>query len=120
AVRHLLAAGDEEAAALLVEADIHPALNREDWGRVASELDVLPIDQVGSRPALLLARAWVLHFQGRVLAMAPLLEQAESALAGRPLADDADAHLRGELDTLWGEVWLRRGDMRATLAHAQR
>src|SRR6185369_9066936 len=62
----------------------------------------------------------VLHFQGSVLAMAPLLEQAESALAGRPLADDADVHLRGELDTLWSEVWLRRGDMRATLAHAQR
>jgi LuxR family maltose regulon positive regulatory protein len=120
AVRHLLAAGDKDAAALLVESDIHVALNREDWGRVASEIDALPLDQVSSRPPLLLARAWVLHFHGRVLAMAPLLEQAESALAGRPFSDDADARLRGELDTLWAEVWLRRGDMRAALAHAQR
>jgi LuxR family transcriptional regulator, maltose regulon positive regulatory protein len=120
AVRHLLAAGDADAAARLVESDIHPALNREDWARVASEIDVLPPVQVRSRAALLLARAWVLHFHGRVLAMAPLLEEAESAFAARPPADDEAAHLRGELDTLWAEVWLRRGDLRATLSCAQR
>jgi LuxR family maltose regulon positive regulatory protein len=120
AVRHLLAAGDRDAAARLVESDIHAALNREDWARVASEIDILPLDQISTRPALLLARAWVLHFQGRVLTMAPLLEEAESALASQPPGDDADAHLRGELDTLWGEVWLRRGDLRASLSHAQR
>ena len=33
AVRHLRAAGDDEAAASLVEANIHPALNREDGPR---------------------------------------------------------------------------------------
>jgi LuxR family maltose regulon positive regulatory protein len=120
AVRHLLAAGDEEEAARLVESDVHAALNREDWTRVANEVDALPPGYAQSRPALLLARAWVLHFHGRALAMAPLLEQAESALAGRTLADDANARLRGELDTLWSEVRLRQGDLRASLAHAQR
>ena len=120
AVRHLLAAGDDDAAARLVESDIHVGLNREAWTRVASEIDGLPPHLTGSRPALLLARAWVLHFHGRVLAMVPLLDQVELALASRSSADDADPRLRGELDTLWGEVWLRRGDLRAALAHAQR
>jgi LuxR family maltose regulon positive regulatory protein len=120
AVRHLLAAGDEDAAASLVESDVHPSLNREDWAQVASEIAVLPLNQLNRRPALLLARAWVQHFHGRVQAMTPLLEQAESALASHPLPGEAATHLRGELDTLWGEVRLRRGELQAALAHAQR
>jgi len=120
AVHHLLAAGDGDAAAHLVETDVHAALNHEDWARLARELDALPPDQRSSRPALILARAWVQHFHGRILGMAPLLEQAELALASQPLPEDVAAHLQGELDTLWGEVWLHRGDPRAALAHAQR
>ena len=94
-----------------------------------------------TRPGLLLARAWVLHFQGRVPTMAPVLEQAEPAINALPTAgaaleedsapDDAalddtsvpaddSVYLQGALDTLWGEVLLRRGDVQAALARAQR
>jgi LuxR family maltose regulon positive regulatory protein len=134
AARHLVAAGDDEAAARLVEGAVHPALNREDWAGLAGALEALPPEPREARPGLLLGRAWVLHFRGRVAAMAPLLEQAESALAARPPAAAADGaadaaadpdaeaavRLRGELDTLWGEVWLQRDDPRAALARAQR
>jgi LuxR family transcriptional regulator, maltose regulon positive regulatory protein len=119
AVRHLLAAGEIDSAAHLVEADVHAALNREDWSHIADGLAALPIDAVDSRPALLAARAWVLYFQGRAVEIAPVLERAEAALQSVPHREEAPGSLRGELDSLWSEVWICRGDARAALTSAQ-
>jgi LuxR family maltose regulon positive regulatory protein len=119
AVRHLLAADDVHWAAALVEASVHPALNREDWPQIAEWLDLLPTELVNARPALLLARAWVLYFLGRITAIPPILELAETLVECDSARGSAVGPLRGELDTLWSEVWLWRGDPRTALDRAR-
>ena len=119
AVRHLLAAGEIDSAAQLVESDVHAALNREDWSHIAEGLAALPIDVVDSRPALLAARAWVLYFQGRTVEIAPVLERAEAALQSVTNREETPGSLRGELDTLWSEVWICRDNARAALTSAR-
>ena len=60
AVRHFLEAGDPIAAAVLVETQVHPALDRENWRQLEHLIGLLPA-AVSGRPRLLLAQAW-LHF----------------------------------------------------------
>jgi LuxR family maltose regulon positive regulatory protein len=63
ALQHFLTAGAFTEAARLVEENRHDALNREDWAMLERWLNMLPRETIQGRPALLLARAWVLDFR---------------------------------------------------------
>ena len=81
AVHHALAAGDTLGAARVVEENMHALLDREDKTRLQFLLDLLPSDLATARAPLLIARAWIVHFESRYAAYAPLLTKAERAAA---------------------------------------
>jgi LuxR family maltose regulon positive regulatory protein len=122
ALTHLLAADGAEAAAALVEAHVHAALDAEDWAPLARWLGRLPDAQTAGRPVLLLARAWTAHGAGRYDAVPALLAAAAARLGagagavGGPVADACC----GEIDTLEALLHWRAGDAPGTLTRARR
>ena len=62
---HLLAAGDAPAAAALVERHAPALLEADEWLTLDRWLDLLPLEVVERRPALLLARTRVAQHRGR-------------------------------------------------------
>jgi len=80
AIRHALTAEDVAGAAELVEAQVHPLMNQEQWRLLERYLSLLPDDLLQQRPALLVARAFVNSFLSRLAAIPPLLQQAEALL----------------------------------------
>jgi LuxR family maltose regulon positive regulatory protein len=102
AIEHALAAGDTEGAARLVEQQLHPILNQEDWRTLEHWLSLLPENLIQQRPALLLARAFIFHFQSKLGAISSLLQQAEALLERSGLAlDEPDQRaVRGGIDSL--------------------
>ena len=63
ALGYALTGEDVEGAARIVEDCRHDLLNREDWISLDRYLNQLPEEVVWERPALILARAWVLDFR---------------------------------------------------------
>jgi LuxR family maltose regulon positive regulatory protein len=90
AMHHALAAGDLHRVAALIEAGKHDLLDREDWHTLDRWLNLLPDDVIEQRPALILARATVVQFQGRYAQLPPLLERAAKLLFA-PNAPNAPA-----------------------------
>ena len=97
AVRHLLAAGDSNGAARLVEEQAYPALEREEWTALAGWLRQLPQGVIDQRPGLLLAAAYTCVRTGRTVPLRALLVEAEALLA-RGDVDGATAEaMRSEI-----------------------
>lgn len=105
AVRHALAAGEPLAAVHAVEANIHPLLNREEKRRLELLLDMLPPGLTEERAPLLIARAWIMHFESRYGAYAPLLAKAEQLLLrpGQVPVEEAPAWC-GNIAALRGQL----------------
>ena len=127
AVVHALAAGDEAAAASLVEAQVHAALDREDWRQLDRILGLLPL-AVSNRPRLILAQAWLHFFRWQFGALAARLDAAERALDTAPAADQGqdngiesvpDSALRGEISLLRAALASAQGSSAATVALAE-
>lgn len=98
ALDHILAAGELEQAARLVEQYRHKLLNKGQVTILAQWLGKLPEDLIERRPALLLARAWVYrHRHGASSGYAALLPQIEALLCQQPHPTEVDA--------LWGELY---------------
>lgn len=108
AIVHALQADDLLQAASLVECHIHEMLDREEWRQLERWIGLLPAE-LQDRPRLLLARAWLSFIRYQFPAIVALLETAEAAPARetRPISEQSDVTLRGEMATL-----------RATLAYA--
>jgi LuxR family maltose regulon positive regulatory protein len=108
AVRHAVAAGDDAAAAALVERESAAVLAREDWPQLEAWLGLLPLALVRRRPTLVLADACVQYLRFQPAAVPPLLDHA-AELLDRPVpeipAGTADA-LHGSLDALRGALLL--------------
>jgi len=86
AIRHALAAGEQEWAARLVEEHFDTVFNlRGEQATIRSWLPALSEDLVRSRPRLLLAQAQMASMRGDLQVMEPLLDAAEDVI-GR--ADD--------------------------------
>ena len=86
AIRHALAAGEQEWAARLVEEHFDTVFNlRGEQATIRTWLPALSEDLVRSRPRLLLAQAQMASMRGDLQAMEPLLDAAEEVI-GR--ADD--------------------------------
>jgi ATP/maltotriose-dependent transcriptional regulator MalT len=81
AIPHLVAAGDETAAAALVERRAQGALDHEAWDELRGWLDLLPDHLTLQRPGSTVARAWVAHLGGRAAPMRRHLAAAAALLA---------------------------------------
>jgi len=104
AVRHALAAGDPLMAAKLVEGQIHPLLNRESKLRLARLLDLLPPQLCEERAPLLIARAWVMHFEHRLFGISPWLQRAAQRLPHtEDLSEVEVSRWRGDILTMQSE-----------------
>ena len=102
ALNHALAAGDLDGAAKLIEDSRHKLLNDEDWFTLERWLNRLPDELVQKRPALLLARAWILELRYQMSQIPPILQKVETLIS----AEDEDwtesqvQDARGEIDAL--------------------
>jgi LuxR family transcriptional regulator, maltose regulon positive regulatory protein len=102
ALPQALAAGDADRAAALVEAQVHPLLNRALWRTLQEWMGMLPDEVAAQRPALLLARCWLLGIRFEWAAIPPLLGQVEALLQVAPAPGEAAASLGAEIDAIWG------------------
>lgn len=123
ALRHLLAAGDVEAAVMFIEAQRHEILNQGGIYRLARWLEMLPEEAVTRRSSLLQLKAWTLRWQAKFQAIPSLLQQAEAMLARETDMADGDsvdpAILLGERDVLRAELAFFQSEFGQSLAYAQ-
>jgi LuxR family maltose regulon positive regulatory protein len=119
AVSHMLAAGDVERVADLVEGNALAMMDRGELHTLAESLDVLPDDVMRSRPWLSIAHAWVLAYVGQFDAIEPRLKDAEGALINREGRAESH-HVAGHIATIRGYVTALKGDMSLTAELARR
>jgi LuxR family maltose regulon positive regulatory protein len=102
ALEHLTLVGDEEDAAILVEKNIHPALNNEEWRTIERWCNKLPSSTISERPSLLLARAWILLSQFNIPQLIPLIIKIDTLISdGKDTWNDREmAAYQAELDIL--------------------
>jgi LuxR family maltose regulon positive regulatory protein len=105
ALRHAVAAGVAEFAAQIVADHIADRLNREDWHALERWLRLLPTQWVETQPWLLVAEAYVSHFQFQWHAIPPLLKKAEQSYRGSIDNPLDGALLKGYVQTLWSQHW---------------
>jgi len=84
AIRHALAAGEDEWAARLVERYVEEVLQRGEGETLRGWLAALPREVVGARPRLALAQGIAAFNAGQLQLVEPLFEEAEQALATVP------------------------------------
>jgi ATP/maltotriose-dependent transcriptional regulator MalT len=105
AVRHALAAGDPLAAARVVEEQVHSLLNSESKTRLERLLNLLPPQLCEERAPLLIARAWIMHFEQRLIGIYPLLQRADRLLQHTEGISEAEiSRCRGDILTLQSQV----------------
>jgi LuxR family maltose regulon positive regulatory protein len=123
ALRHLLAAGELDAAADLVGQQLHRMLDHAvEHTALIGWLAQFPATSLESHPDLLLAQAWQLAFRFDLAALAALLARLDALLAAEP-AEPAERHRlrQADRDYLHGYVAYWRGDFpraHAVLRHA--
>ena len=119
AVSHMVAAGDIEQVAELVEGNALAMMDRGELKTLAGWLDVLPEDVVRSRPWLCIAQAWVLAYVGQFEAIEQRLQRAERALLNQDRRRDAE-HIAGHAATIRGYTTAIEGGTRRTVALARK
>jgi LuxR family maltose regulon positive regulatory protein len=85
AISHALAAGDDERASILIEAQVPDILTRGGATRIRRWLEALPESRIRASPVLCVAQAWTLHGHAPVETIAAWLRQAESSLESASL-----------------------------------
>jgi LuxR family maltose regulon positive regulatory protein len=121
AVQHAMQANDPVRAARVVERNVPAALTREDRAMLDRWLRVLPADVKHTRPALMIAQAWLQHFQGETARIDALLQQVGALMdAGQhDLADDMLRWAQGSVAALWGEFWFVENRLEQAIASSQ-
>jgi LuxR family maltose regulon positive regulatory protein len=114
AVSHALKAEDAVGAARLVEAQVHPALDRENWHQIEHLIRQLPAE-VGGRPRILTGRAWLHILRYQFSAAAALLDHAQASIAAEPDTIQGSENLvRGEINVLRAMIAQYEGDFKRT------
>ncbi len=119
AIVHALQAEDPLSAASLVECQIHPALDREEWRQLERWIGLLPAEMRG-RPRLLLAQAWLSFIRFQFPAIVALLNSVEVALASEAAQtlEQPGVTLLGEIATLRAAAAFGADDTEAMLRWA--
>jgi LuxR family transcriptional regulator, maltose regulon positive regulatory protein len=120
AIHHALAANDPTRAAQAVEQHVPTSLAREDRVTLERWLRSLPDNIKQKRPALMVAGAWLQHFQGDTPAIDTLLADVESAIAGNEsgLSGDVLRWVQGSVSALWSEYWFSRNGLQRAIEHS--
>lgn len=112
AVFHARVAGDDGAAARIVEQNIHVALNHDDVPALELWLSLIPHDVQAVRPALILGRSWAAYQRGNWALHGRLLDDARTSLTAHasslPVA--TVAALEGEFEAARSMRLLDAGD----------
>jgi LuxR family maltose regulon positive regulatory protein len=112
AVIHALKAGDPIGAAGLVERQVHPALDREDWHQFEHWIRLLP-PEVGKRPRILTAQAWLHVLRYQFTTAAVLLDTAEGIIVAEPATvQGAESLVHGEINVLRAMIAYYEGDFK--------
>ncbi len=120
ALRSALAADDPPAAARLIEAYRHDALNSSQFRRLDQWLRLLPRALIEARPQLLLVEAWLLQQRWQLVDLALHLDRVQALLAQTPLAASEQSHLQSEIDALRSYCCYYAGHGSDALAYAAR
>jgi LuxR family transcriptional regulator, maltose regulon positive regulatory protein len=114
AVIHALKSGDRAGAARLVEEQVHPALDRENWHQFEHWIRLLP-PEIRQRPRLLTAEAWLHVLRYQFTAAASLLDIAEGIIVAEPAAvRGSESLVRGEINVLRAMIAYYEGDFKRT------
>ena len=116
ALKHALAAGNNEKAANIIERHREEAVNADQWYLLDKWLLLLPEEIVQRRPVLLLAHTWVLMHHFRFESVFPVVERVEEMIAEDPSADN----LRGEIALCRGYCLFFIGDGMRSLEHMKK
>lgn len=122
AIMHALAAGDETAAAELVETHRHALMNREQWQVLERWLQLLPRPLIEQRAELLVAEAWLLQSRWRIADTSARLARVETIMQQElppPGHSAGVAALMGEIETLRSHVAFHQADFHSQLAYAK-
>ena len=123
AIQHALAAGDERAAAIIVEENFSRYLDRNQQAILAGWLSRLPASLIANRPRLLMAQSWIESFRDTHVQIPPLLQRAEMLLNAEECELDATEarELRGYIAVQRGQLAFMQGNVDQLLsetAHA--
>lgn len=80
AIHYALSSGNHESAADIIERHRHDALNRDKWFVIQNWLAHIPEKIIEQSPELLLAKAWVLNHQFRLIEIPEILKRVDSLL----------------------------------------
>ncbi len=94
AIRHSFLADDTQGAVDIVENNTYAILEDGQFSILARWLNQIPDSLVQQRPKLLLARAWVSHFQGSFENILPILQKLDEFHD----SESMDSELEGDLD----------------------
>lgn len=100
AIKHALAAGNENRAVQLVEQNRQTMLNSDSWHVFEKWLFQLPDTIIQQHPELMLAQTWVHYFNYRFKLIPQTIDVVESLLSDNP-----------EDKSSYGEIYLFRGAM---------
>jgi LuxR family transcriptional regulator, maltose regulon positive regulatory protein len=120
AIAYALEAGDEMAAAHLVEMHRHALMNHEQWQSLERWLQLLPRRLIEERAPLLMAEAWLLQSRWRIADTLALLERVEVIMQQASLPEPDRTYLRSEVDTLRSHIAFHHSDMTSQLTYAER
>ena len=111
ALQHALEAGDDLAAALLLEENARTLLDEDRWHVLEKWMARLPDSVIRQRPRLLIAKAWIRFHQFALQSIPPLLKLVETTLE-----DEVTVRpLWGEVDFFWGHHWYWLGQRTRSL-----
>ncbi len=121
AVRQLSAAGADDDAADLIQANIPALLGRATWPTLQQLLANVTDEVLARRPILILAKAWLMWMLQRYDLLPNMLHQAEVLLTKAELdyGQERPVWLQGWVDGLWSLVFLLQWDFEATLARSE-
>ncbi|MGE5251501.1 MAG: LuxR C-terminal-related transcriptional regulator [Bacteroidota bacterium] len=118
AIQHAFAAQELDRAASLVERYGLDVLSRGEMSSLLKLFDALPVDLMGSRPALAILHAWSLTFSGQLAKVEPALREAEKQIEQSGSEYDVDEIL-GSVAIIRGLIADFRGDMVSAIELAQ-
>jgi LuxR family transcriptional regulator, maltose regulon positive regulatory protein len=106
ALQHAFAAGDDRAAALIVEENFSHYLDRNRQSILAGWLARLPETLIASRPRLLIAQSWIDSFRDAHTQIPDLLQRAEKLLDAEAAEPGA-----GQVSELHGYIAAQRSQL---------
>jgi LuxR family maltose regulon positive regulatory protein len=124
AIHHALAGGDFERTAALVESALPEMRKARQEMQLRAWVDPLPDEVVRRRPVLAVTFAGALLMSGEFVGVEGRLDDAErriDALPGSGVGDEGELRrVRGDIEVYRASLAQVRGDVPATVEHAQR